>query len=251
MKRTAFTVIGTIAALMVFLLVAQAASRTSSDRSRADQADAVSQATVQAGEQTTNQNTDQAAEQATVQPAGRRITVAEAQKIATDRVDGQIREIELESDDGLLRYEIELRGRDGFEYELEVDASTGQVLKFERYGSDGTGTSAGTSVGNSAGNSTGTAAAPAISAPATPAPAPQTPAARTAPPAPPADRRTIGMAAARNIALGLAPGTVREQELDEDDGRLVYEFEIKSKGREVEVEIDAHTGEVLKMEIDD
>ena len=53
-------------------------------------------------------------------------------------------------------------------------------------------------------------------------------------------------------ALKVAPGEVLEVELEEDDGRMIYEIEIlESSGRVLEVEIDARAGAVLKMEGDD
>jgi len=47
-------------------------------------------------------------------------------------------------------------------------------------------------------------------------------------------------------------GEVLEIELDDDDGRLVYEIKFLDKrGRRVEVYVDARTGAVLKREDDD
>lgn len=45
---------------------------------------------------------------------------------------------------------------------------------------------------------------------------------------------------------------VIEVELDEDDGRIVYEFElITPDGRVLEAEIDAASGAVLEFEVED
>jgi uncharacterized membrane protein YkoI len=43
---------------------------------------------------------------------------------------------------------------------------------------------------------------------------------------------------------------ITEAELEEEDGRLIYSFEIKVAGKagEDEVEVDARTGEVVKQE---
>ncbi len=54
-----------------------------------------------------------------------------------------------------------------------------------------------------------------------------------------------------DIALAKFPGTVDEVELDEEDGRLVYEIEIEGNGEEAEFEIDAYTGEIIVIEIEE
>ena len=45
-------------------------------------------------------------------------------------------------------------------------------------------------------------------------------------------------------------GTISDAELEEEDGRLIYSFEIKVAGKsgEEEVHIDATTGDVVKQE---
>ena len=45
---------------------------------------------------------------------------------------GRVLEVELERDDGLLIYEIEVLTRDQVVREIEMDARTGQVLDDER-----------------------------------------------------------------------------------------------------------------------
>ncbi len=49
----------------------------------------------------------------------------------TARWPGQVIETELEHDDGRYVYELELLGTDGRIREIEYDASTGEVIKFE------------------------------------------------------------------------------------------------------------------------
>ncbi|NOT47482.1 MAG: PepSY domain-containing protein [Acidobacteria bacterium] len=55
------------------------------------------------------------------------------------------------------------------------------------------------------------------------------------------------MEEARTIALRRIPGTIVEEELEKEKGRLQYAFDIKdSSGKIWDVEIDAVTGEVLQ-----
>jgi hypothetical protein len=56
----------------------------------------------------------------------------------------------------------------------------------------------------------------------------------------------------RKIALQRVPGKITDQELEKEDGRLQYEFEIvTADGKSFDVEIDAITGEILKVEDED
>lgn len=64
-------------------------------------------------------------------------------------------------------------------------------------------------------------------------------------------RATLAPDSAIKIALArVAGGTITEAELEEEDGRLIYSFEIKVAGKsgEEEVHVDATTGEVVKQE---
>lgn len=58
----------------------------------------------------------------------------------------------------------------------------------------------------------------------------------------------------RQLVLSKVPGAtashIREFKLDEDDGRLVYEGEIRYNGVEYEFEVDAGTGRILDWDID-
>ena len=64
------------------------------------------------------------------------------------------------------------------------------------------------------------------------------------------DGKFITEKAAIEIAMKQAKGTVTEIELDEDDGRVIYEIEIKDGKYEYDFDIDAISGEVLKFEKD-
>ena len=55
---------------------------------------------------------------------------------------------------------------------------------------------------------------------------------------------------AQAIALKEVPGTVIESELEDEDGVVVYGFEIQSTNGVQDVKIDAATGKVVKVEAD-
>ncbi len=117
----------------------------------------------------------------------------------------------LEWEDGEQVYEIEFFTKDLVEYKYEIHAFTGKVLSFEQDGSHG----------GPSGPSTG----------------------------------LISQARAQEIALSLVPGAtvghIIEMELDEDDGRYIYQLEIEYGHMEYEIEIDAVTGAVLEFKAED
>lgn len=57
----------------------------------------------------------------------------------------------------------------------------------------------------------------------------------------------ITQEAAVEIAMKQAKGTVTEVELDDEDGRVIYEIEMKDGTYEYDFDIDATSGEVLKF----
>lgn len=60
------------------------------------------------------------------------ITEDEAKKIATERIggSGEFIKCELDNDDGVLKYEIEVV-KENKEYDIDVDATTGKITKYE------------------------------------------------------------------------------------------------------------------------
>lgn len=56
---------------------------------------------------------------------------------------------------------------------------------------------------------------------------------------------------AKRIALEAFAGEIDDIELDREDGRLIYEVEIERGDKEAEIEIDAYTGEIILIEIDE
>src|SRR5690625_1634388 len=65
------------------------------------------------------------------------------------------------------------------------------------------------------------------------------------------EKTVISLEKAIQIALNEFPGTVYEAELDREDGRLIYEIEIKANGEEADFDIDAFTGEIISIEIEE
>lgn len=61
----------------------------------------------------------------------------------------------------------------------------------------------------------------------------------------------ISRETAMEKALAEFSGTVEEVELDEDNGKLRYEVEVVNGEMEAEIEVDAYTGKVIMIEIDD
>ena len=134
-----------------------------------------------------------------------------AKEIALAKAPGAVLvEIELDEDDGVWKYEGELRK--GYqEYEFEIDAKTGSVLKWKEDTDDDVPASS-TAASNSA---------------------------------------VIGQEKAKQIALAKVPGaTLVNIELDTDDGKKVYEGELRKGNIEYEFEIDAATGSILKWKED-
>lgn len=179
------------------------------------------------------------------------ISLDEAKQIAFDHagVDGtsaKFDDQEFDVDDGVPSYELEFK-INGNEYEYDIHALTGEVLKFEADLKE--------------------AAQPAKpTAPAQPA-APAKPAAPEKPAAPvqsaekqnkkPAENKQtlISLSEAKQIAFNHAgiDGTnavFDDQELDSDDGVPVYELEFDLNGIEYEYDIHAVTGAILEYEHD-
>lgn len=75
-------------------------------------------------------NTNEINEQTETSATGM-ISLQEAKGIALQEADGFITEIELEKDDGIYYYQVDIH--DGnYEYEVEIDAFTGTIIDFEK-----------------------------------------------------------------------------------------------------------------------
>lgn len=59
------------------------------------------------------------------------ISLQDSIQIATNHISGQVIKVELEMEDGLLVYEVKIMTPEGYPYEIEVDAITGEIVKVE------------------------------------------------------------------------------------------------------------------------
>ena len=135
----------------------------------------------------------------------------------TTAVDSVTAEVDPELDESPAHYEVELQTAWG-EFEYLVDAYTGKVLSGQK---------------------------DLLAAASTPN--------ATAKPSAPSGGADIGYAKAKSIALnhaGLSENQAYDMdiELDDEDGKLVYEVEFKSGNMEYDYEIDAASGAILKHE---
>ncbi len=131
------------------------------------------------------------------------ITLQEAKEIALQEADGLVKEVQLDTDDGMYYYEVEIHNGT-YEYEIEVDALTGKIIDIEK-------DAAHKNIGKY-GN-------------------------------------ILSMDEAIRIAQEEAPQAFFvEVELDEDDGRLMYDIDMRDDEFKYEFDIDATTGEIVDIE---
>lgn len=158
------------------------------------------------------------------------VSEAAAEEAALAEVPGRATVSELELDDG--EWTVDVVGDDGSRHEVDVDATTGEVVGTERDGRDG-----GTDVRDDDGDDADDAAEDAAEAEADAALA--------------ADA-AVGQEQAEQTALGEAPGTVHRTEIEREDGRVVWDVEVDGDdGRRHDVQIDAESGAVVEHDVDD
>jgi len=159
---------------------------------------------------------------------GPALTEQEAVQKAEERYPGKVKEIELDDKGNHHVYEIELYGSKG-EYEIKMDANTGEILKVEQEKKEANHNNQQRDDGQ---DDQGVKNQPAPEKSAN-------------------KQKPISTEQAKKIALNKFNGKIEEVELDKDDGRLKYEIEIKNGNREAEIEIDAYTGEILFLSTED
>ena len=142
------------------------------------------------------------------------ISSNEAVKIALAKVDGIVDSVELESKQGQYYYEVEIDTVDA-EYDFDIDAVTGEILysKEDKQNDD--------DKINIIEKSNAT------------------------------QNNYITSEKAIEIAEKEVNGNVIEIDRDDEDGRIIYEIELKTNNGEVELKLDAITGKVLKIENED
>lgn len=168
--------------------------------------------------------TDPAPTEPAVTDPATKITRDEALKIALEDASltkDQIHDldIDLEKENGVLYFDVDFEVGN-LDYDYEIDAESGQILKKEVPAAPTQQATSSSSSGSSSGNSSGTS-------------------------------NRIGKEKARDIALqhaGLSVSQVRDLdvELDRDDGKVHYDVDFEADGYEYDYEIDAETGKILK-----
>jgi uncharacterized membrane protein YkoI len=124
-----------------------------------------------------------------------KITMVEALKIATELVPGRVVEAELEDEEDMTFFEIEIISSEGIVVEVQVDANSGQIIKQAREG----------------------------------------------------EVAYITVEEAIKSATEFLRWHAVEIELEEEDGKAVYEIKlVNNLGDAQEVEIDALSGKVLE-----
>jgi len=174
-----------------------------------------------------NEDTKETLKQVQVaEPSGEKtgITLAEASDIVLAKVEnGVIHEAEKDRENGRLVYEIEVKNEE-YEFEFKVDAENGEIIKEER--DERRGGKAATGENGNAGNAANAT-----------------------------DEAVISIGEAKGIAKKEVPGELEDIELERENGKLVYEVEIKNHQNgdddDVTVYVDAITGKVLFVEWDD
>ena len=161
-----------------------------------------------------NQNADKATTNGTKKD--NILTNEEVIEKALTIVDGTVTEVELERKITGAIYEVEIK-KDDFEYDLDLDAVTGKVLKKDKSTDDDDDQE------NLENNSTKIDS----------------------------NEVTITKEASIKIALKEAAGTVTDVELETEGAQTFYDIEIVDGSKEVEVKVDAITGAVLTVEQDD
>lgn len=61
-----------------------------------------------------------------------RISIDDAMSIALEQIPGEVVKVELDTENGILVYEVDIITMDSLKYEIEIDAQTGVIVKIKR-----------------------------------------------------------------------------------------------------------------------
>ncbi|WP_203339333.1 PepSY domain-containing protein [Planococcus beijingensis] len=147
---------------------------------------------------------------------------------ALELANGRITDIELDKDDRRAHYEVDV-DFEGYEYDFEFDAYTGEVLEHKREKDR-----------NDDVKQSSTAVSPASTKTADSKSVNQAV----------SNKDLIGSDKAIESALAVVSGTVEGFELETDDGFAYYEIEIKDGRSEHDVDVNAKDGSILKVDSD-
>src|SRR5690625_3712507 len=177
-----------------------------------------------------------------------KLSTDDIRQMVTSQYPGTITEIEFETDFNKSVYEVEVVSN-GKEYELKLDGSTGEVLKLkEKDIVNGANSEKEKIILEENDDDEKVSDEPDQSeqiAQENNKESSQTKNHKSS------NKKTvIDSNRAIEIAKGDFAGQVTELELDEDDGRLIYEIELRTGTEKAEIEIDAYTGEILVIEIE-
>jgi len=151
-----------------------------------------------------------------------KLTLDEAQVIALNKVAGTVNESELEDEDGLVVYGFEIQTASGDVSDVKVNAINGDIVKVENDANDDENGTEEIEENDGEENDDNIAELQA--------------------------KAELTSDEAQAIALKEVPGTVKKSELEDEDGIVVYGFEIQSTNGVQDVKIDAATGKVVKVE---
>ena len=193
------------------------------------------------------------------------ISAAEAQNIALRHAGltaANVTELEVDYDREDNEYEVSFKAG-GFEYDYDINGSTGAIVKAEKEedddyrpsGSAGTTTASQPSQSSAPAQSGGSTSTSQSSAPAQSGSNSTTQSGGTTQSGS-SQKTLIGEAAARSKALthaGLSASQAKDMEVEYDEEDGAYEVSFKHGGYEYDYEIDGYTGAIIKSEkeIDD
>lgn len=170
--------------------------------------------------QTTPSSTTQSVTQ-NQNSTGKMLNASQAKALALKAADGKVDDVDLERRNGQTFYEVEIDRKGKNDVVVRLDAYTGKILAVvddEDYDDDDD--YEGAVTGNTSNNSV-------------------------------SKQVKLTASQASNIALKqVTGGKVTKVELDHDDGRYVYEIELRTAQGEADVDIDANTGKVLSFDQD-